>query len=141
MLRERRLRRSADFTLVYRRGRTLSSELLALRSLKTGQPVSRVGFAVGKRLGTAVRRNRVKRRLRAAVMALALVPGWDIIVTARPGAALKDYTTLHAALTALFRRAHLLGPAADVALTPRRPPGPVSGSTFRRERSEPREPV
>lgn len=108
MLRERRLRRPADFAAVYRRGRSFSGGLLALRSLQTDRMVSRVGFAVGKRLGKAVVRNRVKRRLRAAINSLALVPGWDIVITARQPAATQDYAALHGALTGLLRRAQLL---------------------------------
>jgi ribonuclease P protein component len=108
MLRERRLRRSTDFAAVYRRGRPLSSDLLALRSLKTAGPQSRVGFAVGKRIGTAVVRNRVKRRLRAAIASLPLAPGWDLVVAARPAAATQDYRTLRSALLGLLQRARLL---------------------------------
>jgi len=108
MLRERRLRRPADFSAVHRRGRSLSADLLSIRRLQTGQPVSRVGFAVGKRVGDAVVRNRVKRRLRAVVTSLTLVPGWDLVVSARPAAAAGDYRTLHDSLTQLLRRARLL---------------------------------
>lgn len=114
MLRERRLRRSADFAAVYRRGSPRSCDLLALRSLRTARPESRVGFAVGKRVGTAVVRNRVKRRLRAAVASLALLPGWDLVVAARPAAAGQDYQALRGALLGLLQRARLLG-AADAA--------------------------
>jgi ribonuclease P protein component len=126
MLRERRLRRSADFAAVYRSGRSASSELLALRSLKTARPVSRVGFAVGRRLGTAVVRNRVKRRLRAAMTSLALAPGWDIVVTARPAAATKGYHELEAALAGLLRRQQLLRRPDEVASTAAEtPPEPL----------------
>lgn len=121
MLRERRLRRSNDFAAVYRRGRPLSNDLLALRSLKTDRPQSRVGFAVGKRIGTAVVRNRVKRRLRAAVASLPLMPGWDLVVAARPAAATQDYQALRSALLGLLQRAHLLAPST-AAEPEERPP-------------------
>ncbi|MHB8574599.1 MAG: ribonuclease P protein component [Dehalococcoidia bacterium] len=124
MLRERRLRRAADFSAVYRRGRTVSGDALAMRTLKTGAAVSRFGFAVGKRVGNAVVRNRVKRRLRAAVVALPVLPGWDVVVSARPGAAMKDYHELHATLGGLLRRARLLGEAVAAAGGERPEPEP-----------------
>lgn len=108
MRREQRLRRPADFTAVHRRGRTAASDTLLLRSLRTGQPQTRVGFAVGKRVGNAVVRNRVKRRLRAAVTAVALAPGWDVVIIARTPAAAQRYAPLAAGLHALLRRAGLV---------------------------------
>jgi len=50
---------------------------------------SRLGFVVGRRLGTHVARNRVKRRLRAAARALwAQLPhGYDLVCVARSPAA------------------------------------------------------
>lgn len=111
MKREQRLRRAADFSAVHRRGRGVAGEALALRSLHTGTGVSRVGFAVGKRVGKAVVRNRVKRRLRAIVASLPLVPGRDIVISARPPAAARDYWALRAELYGLLQRARLLGEA------------------------------
>ena len=45
-----------------------------------GHP-ARVGFAVRKSAGTAVARNRIKRRLRAAVASIDLRPGFDIVIS------------------------------------------------------------
>ncbi len=108
MRRELRLRRSADFTAVHRRGRPVASGLLAMRCLNTAAPVSRIGFSVSKRVGNAVVRNRVKRRLRAAATSLSIGPGWDIVVSARPVAATRDYAALREALFSVLQRAQLL---------------------------------
>ncbi|MHB8681743.1 MAG: ribonuclease P protein component [Acidimicrobiales bacterium] len=48
-------------------------------------PVPRVAYAVGKRVGNAVIRNRVRRRLRAAAETVELTPG-AYLVAAGPGA-------------------------------------------------------
>ena len=58
------LRQRRDFAAVYRQGRRYRSDALILRTLRTDAKVSRVGLTVGKALGNAVTRNRVKRRLR-----------------------------------------------------------------------------
>ena len=67
---------------------------------------------MSKRVGDAVTRNRVKRRLREAVRrTLAdLPPGWDIVLVARSAAATADYTTLDATVRELLARARLTHP-------------------------------
>jgi len=66
--------------------------------------------AAGRSSGGAVRRNRAKRRLRAALRALAPVisPGWDILLVARDTTASAAWTDLERAVTGLCRRAGLL---------------------------------
>ena len=68
---------------------------------------TRIGFSVSKRVGDAVTRNLVKRRLREAVRhrLAALYGGWDLVVTARPSAAGVRYPVLAAELDDLFTRA------------------------------------
>jgi ribonuclease P protein component len=105
MRREQRLRRARDFAAVQRRGRAYSAGPLVLRTLPNDLPVSRAGFVVSKRVGTAVTRNRVKRRLRAAFDAVGGLPGHDLVVIARPEAAKRDYRALHGTLAGLMQRA------------------------------------
>lgn len=112
MRRHERLRRTQDFAAVYREGRATGSDPLVLRAHRNGLPHNRFGFAVGKRVGTAVTRNLVKRRLRSAVAGFDLAPGWDIVLIARAPAAALHYDELVAVLASLFRRARLLGRSA-----------------------------
>lgn len=61
------------------------------------QPDARVGYTVTKKIGNAVVRNRIKRRLREAVRATAegaALPGWDYVFIARKNALLCDWPTL-----------------------------------------------
>ena len=85
-----RLRSSAGFTHVVRRGAARGRPAVVVHALATcaGTP-TRVGFVVGKAVGGAVVRNRVKRRLRHLVRdRLVRCPdGWDVVVRARPSAA------------------------------------------------------
>jgi ribonuclease P protein component len=86
-----RLSRSRDFDAVYRHGRSVSTRFLTLywfpREDGGGEP--RLGLAVPKANGTAVVRNRVKRRLREAWRALLpeIQTERDYVLVARPGLA------------------------------------------------------
>lgn len=91
-----------------REGRGPAGPLLSLRGVRTGRPVSRVGLVVPKRVGTAVVRNRLKRRLRAALAALPLATGWDFVISVRPAAANASYAELAAALADLLARVRAL---------------------------------
>jgi len=68
----------------------------------------RVAFAIGRRVGSAVTRNRVRRRLRAALASHAslLTPGAAYLVGAGQQAASWDYATLESALGDLLAEAH-----------------------------------
>ncbi len=109
MERARRLRKGEEFDTAYRKGTVTGGPLLALRRTPNGLEVTRWGFAVGKRLSKrAVVRNRTKRRLREAARVIPVVPGYDVIVTARQGATEAPFAELRAALLALLKRARLL---------------------------------
>jgi ribonuclease P protein component len=68
--REHRLRKHAEFDLVYKSGRRqFSSSFTAFFLPRPGTELAgpRVGITVGRQMGGAVRRNRMKRRLRSAI--------------------------------------------------------------------------
>lgn len=108
MRREQRLRRAEDFSAVYNRGRAWSGPRLVVKALPNRLPLSRFGFAVGKKLGRAVVRNRVKRRLREIVRGLPVGPGWDVVLIAKAPAVTSEFAGLQSEARELFRRARLL---------------------------------
>lgn len=114
MQRAYRLTKNAQFRQVRGAGRSWSGPLLALYALRNGLDVTRFGFSVSKRIGHAVTRNRVKRRLREAARHLRphLQPGWDIVLIARAPIAEAPYAEVAAALDTLVRRAKLRQDAA-----------------------------
>jgi ribonuclease P protein component len=70
---------------------------------------TRIGFSVSRRVGGAVVRNRVKRRLReiARNHLSHVAPGWDIVITARASAAEAEYRALAEDARETFSRAKL----------------------------------
>lgn len=108
---EQRLRRKSDFDAVFREGIRASRGPLALRARARVQGAEeqpcRFGFAVSSRLGGAVQRNRIRRRLRESVRQLNLTgdcAGLDVVVIARQGAVEADFHQLDATLRSLVRR-------------------------------------
>ena len=87
MRRKNRLRANSDFQRVRRKGRTSVHPLLVISVFPNGLDHSRFGFAVGRRIGKAVQRNCVKRRMREAVRVRVqqgkIAAGWDIVFIAR----------------------------------------------------------
>jgi ribonuclease P protein component len=71
--------------------------------------VSQIGFSVSKRIGNAVTRNRVRRRLReAARLQMAQIkPGWNCLFIARPATADAPFVDLQTAVRQLLQQANL----------------------------------
>jgi ribonuclease P protein component len=93
--RRRRLTRSAEFDRVFRQGRSFATRHLVLHAFPRAEgdaaegAAPRLGISVGRRVGGAVERNRVKRLLREAFAAVApgLPPSHDFVLVARGEAA------------------------------------------------------
>jgi len=68
---------------------------------------TRCGFVVGKKLGKAHDRNRIKRRVREAVRLqyAAIAPGYDLVFVVRPAATGVSFSELQQAVTGLLQRA------------------------------------
>ncbi len=114
-----RLRKNERFQEIRKKGRSYSSDALILNVLPNDLPYSRFGFSVSSRLGGAVERNRIKRRLRE-IMRLRMAQlrnGWDLVLIARTPSAKASYQELDAICARLLGRARLFVGGHEVQTT------------------------
>ncbi|MBM4418378.1 MAG: ribonuclease P protein component [Chloroflexi bacterium] len=101
-----RLRTTAEFERVRARGHQIRTRYVSVQCERTGAGLARVGLVVGRRVGGAVQRNRVRRRLREIIrLSSGLPAGCDCVITARSPAALAAYADLQSCLITALRAA------------------------------------
>ncbi|MFC1900613.1 ribonuclease P protein component [Chloroflexota bacterium] len=105
---EQRLTKPKQYASVYKEGNSFTSDLLVMRALPNGLSLSRYGFSVSKRVGNAVRRNRIKRLLREILRTTQLKPSWDIVFIVRPTATDIKYAGMEESVNNLLTQAGLL---------------------------------
>ena len=98
-----------------REGRRARHPLLHMVVRRSGVPGTRIGLSVGKRLGGAVVRNQVKRRLRMIVRRFSWHDGLDIVVLAQPPAAIASFEALTGALARAGEQARAIESAASTS--------------------------
>ncbi len=88
----------------------LANGYMVLYARKNRLGLNRVGITVGKKLGHAVVRNRVRRRLREVyrLNESKFQPGWDIVVVGRHKAISADFQKLTEGYMALAGKAGIL---------------------------------
>ena len=98
------LRAPRDFAALQTGGRRRSHALLSIRVRRNELGRDRFGISTGRRVGSAVVRNRVRRRvkemLRHSVRPASI--GWDVLVVCRPASAAAGYGDLREALGRLL---------------------------------------
>ena len=102
------LTKPKQYASVYNKGGSWVNGLMVMKVLPNGLTLSRYGLSVGRRVGKAVVRNKVKRLFREVLRLTPLQPGWDIIFIARPAAVTADYARLKESVNNLLSQARLL---------------------------------
>jgi len=105
-----RLRRSSDFEAIRQSGQVCKHFVLVLNYAENNLLHNRYGIVVSKRVGSAVVRNLIKRRLREALYQIhpRLKQGYDVIVIARPVIVEQPFEKLLRILVRLFNKAKLI---------------------------------
>jgi ribonuclease P protein component len=103
--REERIRKRADFQRILKEGARYQAPHFRVSICPNALTYSRLGVTVGRRVGSAVERNRVKRRVREFFrLNKESLPGSsDLVVTAREGSAGLSFWQVTEELKGLFR--------------------------------------
>jgi ribonuclease P protein component len=98
------LRSREDFVRVSTHGHSRADRLMVARFVPNGRDHDRFGISTGRRLGGAVARNRVRRRLREVLRRSPNQTGhgWDILLVVRPAAVTATFDELGSALERLL---------------------------------------
>ncbi|MDR0398378.1 MAG: ribonuclease P protein component [Endomicrobium sp.] len=106
-----RLHIQRDFNKVFKNGLRLENKAIRILAYirKDGQDVRRLGLITPKRVGTAVIRNRTKRRVREIFRTNKhlLEPSLDLIFILKPETVLLDYKKLEGIILVLLKNAKL----------------------------------
>ncbi len=104
------LKKNYEFHRLYSKGKSAVTPFLVVYARRTKRPGNRIGFTVSNKLGKAVKRNRVRRRLREIyrLHEARVAPGTELVVVARARAVTATYRQLEAAFLSACGRLGLL---------------------------------
>lgn len=104
------LTKNNEFHRVYSRGKYAASATLVVYYLKNGIDITRVGITTSKKIGNAVKRNRIRRLIKENMRQLfyKLPKGIDIVIVARKAEKQANVDTVGRELRYLFSRLRLL---------------------------------
>ena len=108
------------FRRLYRKGKSAANGTLVIYCRQNGTAENRIGYTVSAKLGHAVVRNRLRRRLREIyrLHESSFRPGWDLVVVARSRAVDVSYRKLEHSYLSLAERLGLLKDNADESNSP-----------------------
>ena len=111
------LKQNHEFRRLYSKGKSAVSPYFAVYCRKNHRSVSRLGITTGVKLGNAVKRNRIRRRIRELYRTneYRFVPGYDIVVVARTRGIFAHYSDLERSFLKLMKKLELTAPGEEQA--------------------------
>ena len=109
------LKENYAFRRLYAKGKSAASPLLVVYFRRNGSTGNRLGLTVSTKVGKAVERNRVRRRLREIYRLNEdkLLPGYDIVIVARVRSKTVSYRELEEHFLSLCTRLGLMRPEEE----------------------------
>ena len=91
-----RVKSEKDFNAIFKKGQSFANRKFVVYMLEKEQKHFRVGISVSKKLGNAVTRNQIKRRIRHILQSVkgSLVEHVDFVVIARKGVETLEYAEM-----------------------------------------------
>ncbi len=110
MVHTQSLKQNHLFRRLYQRGKSAAGRYVVVYCRKNGLDYNRLGLTVGAKIGHAVVRNRIRRRIREAyrLSEQSYLRGYDIVVVARGRAADATYQEIAGCLWAMSQRLGLI---------------------------------
>lgn len=108
-----RIKKNEDFQTVFKKGKSVANRQFVIYSYKKEQQQEfRIGLSVGKKLGNAVTRNRIKRAIRQAFLEMRdeLKNDYDYVIIARHQATTMDFHETKKSLQHVLRIAKAFKP-------------------------------
>ena len=104
------LKKNYEFHRLYAKGKSAATAFLVVYVRRSKRPGNRIGFTVSTKLGNAVKRNRIRRRLREIyrLHETEIVRGTEMVVVARGRAVTATYRQLEAAFLSACGRLGVL---------------------------------
>lgn len=104
------LKKDSDFRKVYKHGRSFANRYLVMYILENKSEFSRVGISVSKKVGNAITRNKIKRRIRESYRLNIdenVKNGYDIIFIARVSIKDVDYNDIEKAMKNIVKKSNI----------------------------------
>ncbi len=108
MVHTQSLKKNHLFRRLYRKGKSIPGRCVVVYARKNGLSYNRLGLTASTKLGNAVVRNRIRRRIREAyrLSEMSYRQGYDIVVVARSRAAYASYQEI---ADGLYKQSDQLG--------------------------------
>jgi len=105
------LKKNHEFKRLYNKGKSAASQVAVVYCRRNGRTENRLGVTVSTKIGGAVQRNRVRRRLKEIyrLNEEKLASGYDIVVVARVRSRYAGFRELEASVLSLFSKLKVLG--------------------------------
>lgn len=105
------LKNNYEFRRLYNKGKSAASKYVVIYIRKNHGLTNRLGITVSKKVGGAVQRNRVRRRLKEIyrLSEMKLNPGYDIVIVARVQSQSAQYNELKTSVLTLFKKLGVFG--------------------------------
>ena len=105
------LKKDSDFRKVYKHGKSFANRNLVMYILDNKSDYTRVGNSVSKKVGNAINRNKIKRRIRESYrlnIDTNIKCGYDIVFIARVAIKDVDYKDIEKSMNHLIKKAQLI---------------------------------